>query len=328
MSLKSLFQPKWKHPNPEKRKKAVSKITDQSLLAQIVKTDINGNVKLVALENISVPSLLADIGINYGVTSIATAAIKKIDDIATVIKALNSAKNVSTRIAALHHLWGLQIDKEELTKIIHETAIKAKNEGLRGAAIEYSEDPAILREVALNDSYIMNKAKAAIKLKDEEHLAVLLRDESNKVGYRINIGTCKVILDHISDEHILTKIAKTNPFFELRRIAEEKVKEQTLQQEITISKRERYTNYDLSKVMKIDDPYHALDIALYGTKRDIRSKAIDMIYFKYKAGKVTLTVKRMPSDIRSKLEEIARNNDDKAIKDYASGTLDRLDGKY
>jgi len=222
----------------------------------------------------------------------------------------------------------LQINKEELTLIINETALKARNEGLRSAAIDYLEDPAVLREVALNDRFIMNRVNAAVKLKDEEHLAVLLQDESSKVGYKINIGTCKVILDHIHDEHILTRVAKTNPIFELRKIAEEKVKTETLQQDIIKAKKERYANYDLSKVMKIDDPYHALDIALFGSKRHIRSKAIDKIYFTYKAGKMALTVKRMPSDIRNKLEEMARNEGDKVIGDYASGSLDRLDGKY
>jgi hypothetical protein len=53
-----------------------------------------------------------------------------------------------------------------------------------------------------------------------------------------------------------------------------------------------------------------------------------MIYFKYKSGKITLTVKWMPSDIRSKLEEIGRNDEDKVVSGEASSALDRLDGKY
>lgn len=328
MSLKNLFQPKHKHPNPEKRKKAVAKITDQEQLAQIVKEDKEIGVRLAALERISDQALLADIGIHVTRYDIAKAAIQKMDDVEAVKSLLDSANNAGIRIAALHRLTGLQIKKEALARIIKETTLKAKNEGLRSAAIDYLEDPAVLREVALNDTYIINKVNAAVKLKDEEHLVVLLIDESEKTGDRLNMSTCKTILEHISEENILTRIAMKNPVFELRKIAEEKVSSQTLQQEIAMSKRERYANYDRSKVMKIDNPYHALDVAIHAEKRDLRTQAITNIYFKYKAGKMTLTVKWMPSDIRSKLEEIGRNDEDKVVSGEASSALDRLDGKY
>ena len=39
MGFFDLFKPKWKHSNPEIRKAAIDKITDQSILADILKND-------------------------------------------------------------------------------------------------------------------------------------------------------------------------------------------------------------------------------------------------------------------------------------------------
>ncbi len=39
MTLLNLFKPKWKHPNPEVRLKAIKKLKDQKILADIAKKD-------------------------------------------------------------------------------------------------------------------------------------------------------------------------------------------------------------------------------------------------------------------------------------------------
>ena len=45
MKLSDLFVPKWQHSNPEVRKKALEKMTDASLLAQISEKDEDTGVR-------------------------------------------------------------------------------------------------------------------------------------------------------------------------------------------------------------------------------------------------------------------------------------------
>jgi len=321
MILKNLFQPKYKHPNPEVRRKAVMKIKDQNLLVQIVKEDKDTGVRMAALERISDQALLTDIGANVTRYDIAKAAIPKMDDVEGVKKVLYNAINTSARIAALHRLSGLQMKKEDLTQIAKETALNAKHESLRSTAMEYLEDPSVLKEIATKDSFVMNRIRAAAKLKDDEMLAGFLRDESNKVGRKINLGVCTLIIKNISDESLLADVAKNNPVFEIRKAAEEKVLSETLLQEIGLTKRERYAAYTIWYVMKLDDLDKELDVALYGTKTDVRVKAIDSIYSRYGTGKITGRKAFMPIRVKSLLTEASMNDQDPAIREYLSETL-------
>jgi hypothetical protein len=48
VKLSDLFVPRWQHSNPEVRKKAIQKMTDVSLLAQISEKDEDAGVREAA----------------------------------------------------------------------------------------------------------------------------------------------------------------------------------------------------------------------------------------------------------------------------------------
>ena len=52
MSLKDLFAPRWKHPNPDVRRKAIKKIQFPSQLEQIIEEDDNHSVRKAARERL------------------------------------------------------------------------------------------------------------------------------------------------------------------------------------------------------------------------------------------------------------------------------------
>ncbi len=52
MSLKDLFAPRWKHPNPDIRIKAIKKIQFPSQLEQIIEDDDDHLVREAAMERL------------------------------------------------------------------------------------------------------------------------------------------------------------------------------------------------------------------------------------------------------------------------------------
>jgi hypothetical protein len=61
MPLLDLFRRRWKHKDPDVRGKAVEKLTNQVLLAEIARADDDGGVREKAVQRLTDQGLLADI---------------------------------------------------------------------------------------------------------------------------------------------------------------------------------------------------------------------------------------------------------------------------
>ena len=53
MKFQDLFVPRWQHSNPEKRQKAVARLSDTKLLKQISEQDEDPMVRETALSNLN-----------------------------------------------------------------------------------------------------------------------------------------------------------------------------------------------------------------------------------------------------------------------------------
>jgi len=53
MKFQDFFVPRWKHSNPDVRQKAIMRLSDQSLLRQIIDMDDDEMVRLAAQERLA-----------------------------------------------------------------------------------------------------------------------------------------------------------------------------------------------------------------------------------------------------------------------------------
>ena len=79
LGFKSLLKPKYKHRDPEKRKEAALKLTDQSLLKQIVETDKDQGVRQAAVERLTDQSLLEKIAKTDRDPAVREAAVCRLE---------------------------------------------------------------------------------------------------------------------------------------------------------------------------------------------------------------------------------------------------------
>ncbi|MBF0538738.1 MAG: hypothetical protein HQL03_10860 [Nitrospirae bacterium] len=81
MSIKDLFQPKWKHCDPAVRKAAVEKLTDQKVLADIAKHDKDWSVRAAAHEKLgNKEEALFEVAKNAMPSKVRKAAVEKLTD--------------------------------------------------------------------------------------------------------------------------------------------------------------------------------------------------------------------------------------------------------
>ena len=74
MTIANWFRPKWKHSNPDVRQKAVTSLTNQSVLAYIAKNDDHANVRKTANDT------LTDIAKNDKDSKVRLAAVQRVTD--------------------------------------------------------------------------------------------------------------------------------------------------------------------------------------------------------------------------------------------------------
>ena len=80
MSIADWFRPKWKHSDPDVRRKAVEALADQLELADIAKNDEYSWVRQVAVGRVTNQSLLADIAKSDQNSAVREAAVERMTD--------------------------------------------------------------------------------------------------------------------------------------------------------------------------------------------------------------------------------------------------------
>lgn len=144
MGLSDLFKPPHKSSNPETRLKAVEKLTDQSVLVELAKTDPSPRVR--------------------------KAAVKRIDDQEMLMAVALDGKEIDTRLAAVERITS----QEKLAEIIK----VRRNYRLMAACFSQITDKAILEKIAYDTEYNMSARRMAIESYAEESFLTDLKSAS------------------------------------------------------------------------------------------------------------------------------------------------------
>ena len=145
MGIRDLFKPAHYSKDPEVRLKAVNKLNDQKLLAEIAKTDKSPRVRKAAVARVNDQDMLFSIALD--------------------------GQEIDARIDAVERIESQQ----KLAQIIK----IRKNYQLMGACFSHISDKKILEEIAANPDYNMSARRIAIEnYADESFLIDISRPET------------------------------------------------------------------------------------------------------------------------------------------------------
>jgi hypothetical protein len=99
MSFFDRLRPKWKHSDPEIRKDAVSQLTDQALLTNILVSDKDDNVRVAAVRGITDQSFLAEIA--KGGPPLNLPALERLSEAKWFIDVARNAEAPNVRAIAI-----------------------------------------------------------------------------------------------------------------------------------------------------------------------------------------------------------------------------------
>ena len=80
MGLLDLFRPRWRHSDAATRLDAISRLTNEAVLAGIAREDIDDSVRETAVARIEDPEVLARISLTGAATPAHFAAVAKLTD--------------------------------------------------------------------------------------------------------------------------------------------------------------------------------------------------------------------------------------------------------
>jgi len=147
MGIRDLFKPAHSSKDPEVRLRAISKLTDQKLLAEIAKTDKSPRVRKAAVARVKEQEMLFSIALD--------------------------GQEIDVRIDAVERI-------ESQRKLAQIIKIR-KNFQLMGACFSHISDKEILQEIATNPDYNMSARRIAIEnYADEAFLVDIDQPESER----------------------------------------------------------------------------------------------------------------------------------------------------
>jgi hypothetical protein len=146
--FKELFTPALKSENWERREKAVNKLTDQSVLADVAKNDRNGYVRLVAVKKLTDQSVLADVAKNDEDEYVRDVALGKLTDQSVLADIAQYEENWDVKKLAADKLsdvdLSMRIYCREIMKLVHKRDIDDKIISLIQVVLE--KRPQFIRE--------------------------------------------------------------------------------------------------------------------------------------------------------------------------------------
>ena len=179
-----LFAPAWQSKNKEKALRAVSRLTDQVILADIAGQDyLHEEVRKAATEKVSDQSILANLAKNSFNDTIGVLATEKLIDQALLFDVAHRGTNLKTQRTAISKLT----DQTMLAEIVQSN----KSDYVRIEAIKSITDQELLVQVAkahtdscperMGDSFSHKSVRvAAAQRLDNKYLAQQILDEINR----------------------------------------------------------------------------------------------------------------------------------------------------
>lgn len=185
-----------KDENEDVRRLAVTKVTDQSVLAKVAKTDTHAGVRKEAVKKVTDQSLLAEVAMTDDDGEVRTEAVEKITNQSVLAK-------VAMRMRELNPSddeWGMgatyRSHEAALARLTDPAAwarvAKGANElSIRELALRKVTDQTVLAEVAMTDTYYEGLGKHAInRLTDPAALAAVAKGAHD--GYIRKLAAEKV----------------------------------------------------------------------------------------------------------------------------------------
>lgn len=224
------------------RRTLVSKLTDQSLLAQIAQTDSMWGVRLRAVENTNLndQTLFAQIAQNDSQHSVRGGAIRRLSDNALLGKIAKTDSNSTVRGAATQNLTdqGLLFDiaKTDNSEYVRKCAVENKNftdevmlatvvmtdrDGdVAKTAVNRIQDQAILADIALKATTLVT---GSLKM-SSSGVQVNVKDVGSAVG--------RSAAWKLTDQALIAKVAMNAESIDVRLVAVKKLEDPTLLAEI------------------------------------------------------------------------------------------------
>ncbi|MBV1932532.1 MAG: DUF349 domain-containing protein [Porticoccaceae bacterium] len=185
----TLSRPKWRHKNPDIRKKAIAELDDQDLLLEVVKVDTDIEVQAAALARITDPNILDII----------------IDSLGDSLPEANQQQARSQRLKQLLPEQR-STNSEQLANMSDDTTLiriasLSNDTQLISAAIMQIEDEEFLKDVASNHALAKVRLQAAQGISNTTTLKALMTATKgrDKAIYR----HCKTLLEqHHADQQL------------------------------------------------------------------------------------------------------------------------------
>ncbi len=160
-----LFEPAWKHKDPQKRIRGITKLSDQEILKQIAATDPNLEVRLAAIEKITDELFLTQLCLALKHSDVSKACLNRIRTKQFLLEL--ALKDQTTISQSCFDRIKTSLNKEELHTILFEAA----DSGTRRQAASITDNYDDLLELALKDKTVLaeecvEKLKPSIRKAD------------------------------------------------------------------------------------------------------------------------------------------------------------------
>jgi len=166
-----LFKPKWEHADPRIRRQALSSgAAPPEVLAQAACMDEDPGVRRCAVERLTDPELLAELIGTEAETDLRQTAGRRLRDV--LAEPLQAGAPLASRLAALQHA-----PSPELCTFLAREAQAAE---IRSAALEVVQDTEILCAIAIDDPVASVRRAALERIGDPQGWETVARDARKK----------------------------------------------------------------------------------------------------------------------------------------------------
>jgi len=288
VGILDFFGPKWRHSNNDIRRSAVSRLSDEALLAKIAKTDRAPGVRIAAVRELrgsAQGALLSEIARTDCDEDVREAAVDRLDDqdVLAEIAGTNSNKRVR---------W-LAVKKLSNQTLLAEIAKTDNDENIRKAAFEGLIDGALLAEIFKTAGDGNVRRLAVTRLAEQASLVHIRTIYATNVDKDRRNTAAKLDNEY---QILLANIAKTDSDASMRRIAAEALTDQVVLAEIAKMDSDSYVRRVV--VERIDDHAILAEIA----KTDCENSPVYAVSMK---------------DIRGKLPELRDLSVGRAVRSGA-----------
>jgi len=310
-----LFSPRWKSADWQKRIEGIKEldplsIKDQQILTEIAKNDSSIFVRQAAIQKVTDQDVLAWIVRNekdpgrFG-PDLRKTALERLTDQKLLADVLKHADNLSECKKVVESL------SDQV--ILAEIARSAKDVHLRWAAIQKVNDRMILAGIAKKDHNYSIRRGTFKLLGLEDSQEALCDTVLNETNYSLRDEA----MAKITDPDILAGLAKNAAHDSIRKAATLKITDQSILGQI--AKTDKYIYVQIAASLRLSDLSQKTEnlVRIFTSTFDVRSRIIDELKELYSNDLLTLNDKA--SILQLQGQEITRHADQSWYTDFVCG---------